>query len=173
MQVAADRGQLGPAEVIAGDQIGEERLDVELLRLLQILQTVALAEVVLRSELIVVEVVKFLAREAVRLHVLVDDPGRYLQLGSGFPKGRNARAVAVASVDVLLVVRSDRIDEPAEVGAVADHPESGGRAKRSVDHALQPIAGASAIIIVYVSLDLALGRVELRLIGDVADGAAD
>jgi len=71
------------------------------------------------------------------------------------------------------VVGAYRIDEAAEVGTVTDDAGSRRRTEREVDCALEAIADASAAKVIDVGFDRAFGGVELGLVGDVADRAAD
>ena len=63
----------------------------------------------------------FLAVEAVGVDLLVHDPRRDLDVGVGSNRSDDASAEAVAVVDVLASGRADRVDEAAEMGAVADN----------------------------------------------------
>src|SRR3990170_4977911 len=56
---------------------------------------------------------------------------------------------------------------------VADNSNGGGRAERKVHRAFQMIADVAFVDQVDVGLDEALGRSNLRLVGDVAKRSAD
>ena len=79
------------------------------------------------DELVVEENVIVLAIEPTGFYLLVDDARRDLQLGSRLEQQRDAGADPAAIVDVVLFVRTDEIDEAAEMRAVADDAKCRGR----------------------------------------------
>src|SRR6185503_19544135 len=156
-------------------QIVEARLVFEPLGYLQIDGPAALAEIgsAARGELIVVEVEEFLAVEPISGGPLPDHARRDLDIVRRFEKHRQPSAIAFAVVDVLLAVRADRIDEPGEVRIIEHAADGTHGAHRQVERALRVVAPVAALGDADAALDLAFERLELRLIGDVADCAAD
>ena len=173
MEVTRHRGQLGATEIIARDEVAEERLVAELLAEIEILLPLAEQVAARGRELVVEQDIMVFAVEAAGLDVLIGDARRDLEFGGRLEQQRRAAADAAAIVDMLLAERPDRIDESAVVGAITDHPERRRRRQRKIDGALQPITDVAALEDIGVSLNCAFGTVELGLIGDVADSAAD
>ena len=108
IHVACHRRQLGRAEVVTCDEIGQERLVAELLLELQILLTFAeVTSCGAAGELIIEEDVMVLSIEPVGLNLLINDARRDLELGGRLEEQRDAPADTLPVVDVLLAERSD------------------------------------------------------------------
>ena len=142
-----------PPNAIARRQIGQQRIVPEFLPHQQIL--LALADQVAAGgrELIVEEVVEFLAVETVGANLLIDDARRDADVGRRLPKQRHAAADAAAVIDVLAAGRADRVDEAAVMRAVGHHANRRGFAERNVDRTLEVVADIAFVDRVDVGLD--------------------
>ena len=81
----------------------------------------------------------------------------------------------MAVIDVLVdaAAFAQRVDEAAILGVIADRAHRDLVADRQVDHALEVAADVVLVDEVDVGFGQALEPAELRLVGDVADRAAD
>ena len=111
--------------------------------------------------------------EPVGLDVLINDARRDLELGRRLEQQRHAATDAAAVIDVLFRIRPDRIDEAAEVRPIGDRAECDGAGQRYVDRALERITDVAALEDADPAFDRAFDPVDVGLIGDVANGAAD
>ena len=175
VDVARHRCQLDAAEVRRGGEVGDEGVVFELLGQQQILLALGKDDFrARRREGIAVEIVDFLAVEAVGADLLIDDARRDLDARRRLEQDREAAAGTAAAVDVVADAgRRDRIDEAAIARVIADRADGRGGAERRVDRALQGPAEIVARDEVGIGLDHPLGAAERGLVGDVADGAAD
>ena len=107
--------------------------------------------------------------------MLIDDARRDADDLGRLETEREAAAVAFAAVNVAVddAARAQRIDIAAVARVIADRARRELAAERHVDRALDAAAHAAAVDEVDVAFDQPLDLVELRLVGDVADRAAD
>ena len=81
MEVTRHRGQLGATEIIARDEVAEERLVAELLAEIEILLPLAEQVAARGRELVVEQDIMVFAVEAAGLDVLIGDARRDLEFG--------------------------------------------------------------------------------------------
>ena len=121
------------------------------------------------------QVEDFLPGEAIGRCVLVDDARRDRDVVADVEGQRGAHARAVARVHVFLeaAVFLACVDEAAVLGRVTDDTQRGRVGQRHVDHALHMEAHFAVGHRIDVEFDIAFELVGVRLVGDVANRAAD
>ena len=121
------------------------------------------------------QVEHFLAREAVGIDFLVDEARRDRDVVADVESQRGTHAGAITGIHVFLqaAVFLVRVDEAAVLGRVTDEAQCSRVGQRQVDHAFDMEAHLAVGNRVDVEFDIAFELVGVRLVGDVADRAAD